>query len=492
MGRRYLHGGAALVAALLFAPVQAWAGGFVLYEFGAGATGRCGANTAQATDATILFFNPAAMTRLPGTQLSLGDSLILPQSSYEAKGTERKTYPGMMYGDGSRTGDVVVTDGTHSTDQEPLLFYPPHFYATHRFGEAVGVGFAFHTPYGLGVDYPRGWDGRYMIKKVNLQTLVFNPNVAVDLAPLLGLSQGGEEGMHLSVSAGYMAIYGMALLDKNIDLRSLAFNGQFMPPYPADEGDLDGQVRMEGDGWSHSWNVAVHFELPRLLGLGFQYRHSYDLTFEGDAKFTMPAWFDKMSFLGLKFPDTTGQTTMSMPALMNMGVAFLAIPNLVIEVDLFLEDWRGYKELKLEWACNDKGDKDYPCGIPEVPIEKDWGWNYQLAVGAEYTLSSGLALRLGGGRVGTPVPEKSYDPILPDGERLLLTAGLGYPFTDYLRADLGYMLATWEGEKTGAKKADGTYVNDMGGNDATADNGRAIGTYKTTSHIIALTVGARF
>ncbi|MBM4320665.1 MAG: hypothetical protein FJ125_12080 [Deltaproteobacteria bacterium] len=479
---------AALAAFLLLIPTSAWAGGFVLYEFGAGATGRCGAQTATAEDATILFFNPAAMTRLPGTQLAAGVSLIKPFSSYEAEGKARNPLSIRM-GPNGEARQVEVTDGTHDTDQEPALFYPPHLYVTHRLGESLGLGFAFHTPYGLGVDYPRRWDGRYLIKQVNLQTLVFNPNVAVDLAPLLGLS-----GMHLSLSAGYMAIYGMALLDKNIDLRGLAqYNPG--PSFPANEADLDGNVRMEGDGWAHSFNLALHFELPQLLGFGVQYRHPYTLDFEGNAEFTVPSWFSNLSFMGEmlpRFPDTTGKTSMNMPGLINMGVALLAIPNLVLEVDLILEDWRDYEELKLEWACNDAGDKDYNCKIPEEPIAKDWEYNYQVNVGAQYTLSNGLALRLGAGRVGTPVPEETFDPMLPDGERTLLSAGLGYPFTDDLRVDFGYLLAFWEGKKTGEKKKDGTYVNDMGIEEGSAPNGMAVGTYTTSSHIFALTVGAKF
>jgi len=501
MGARRLAPFAALLLGLLAPGEEARAGGFVLYEFGAGATGMCGAQTAGADDPAVLFFNPAAITRLERTRLALGVSLIKPVSDYAANGDEVKTWSGIKYADGT-TGDVIVSDGTHSVDQEPALFTPPHLYATHRFGKAVSFGFGLFTPYGLGVNWPRTWDGRYIIKQVNLETFTFNPVLAVDLAQLLA----GQEDpfLHFSVAVGYMGNYSRALLDKNTDWRGLAKQMNSFEPYPVNEADLDGIVRMEGTGWANSFNAAVHLEIPKLISAGFQYRHHFELKYDGTAEMEMPDWFTQPTMGGagpakgaatsMIWPkETDGTTTMYMPTLYNMGVALLVIPNLVIEADLFLEDYTSYKELKLEWGCNDESP---PCNIPEDPTPKDWTWNYQAVIGAAYTLQNDLTLRLGFGRVGSPVPEETYDPVLPDGERTLVTLGAGMPFLGMFRWDLGYMFAYWQGEKTGATKlVDGKEVpvNDAGApSNTNVLNGRAIGKYTTMSHILALTIGAEF
>ncbi len=487
----------AMAALLGLLPGTARAGGFVLYEFGAQGTGMCGAQTARGDDPSALFFNPAAITRLEGTQGMVGVSLIKPISSYTAGGSLRqgKKFSVHFAPDGE-TRDVYVSDGTHSVDQEDSLFYPPFLYLTHRVTDGVTVGFGFTTPYGLGVNWPRDWDGRYMVKQVNLETYVLNPNVAVDLGTLLG-AKIGDTDLHVSLAVGYMGIYSKALVDKNIDFRAMTAY-VYAEPYPEDEADLDGSVEMTGDAWANSFNVAMHVELPKVLSFGASYRHGFTLDYEGNAKFTIPQWVSPiLTTLGKSFPDTTGSVSMNMPALYGFGLALLAVEDLTVEADLFLEDWRDYDELKFHWGCN---DDENPCGIPEEAMVKDWQWNYQVSLGAQYDFGDGIAARLGVGRVGTPVPEETYDPMLPDGERTLLTAGFGMPITDAFRFDVGYMLAMWEGEKTGETRTvvtdDGKetveYVNDVGGQDVSAENGRAIGTYETTSHILSMGLTARF
>ncbi len=498
--RRRILASVTLAVGIVAAAGTAWAGGFVLYEFGSAATGVCGAATARGEVPETLFLNPAAATRLEGTQAQVGVSLITPFSSYDPGGSLR---PGKVFSvpfapDGTKR-DVAVSDGMAAADQDFQLFYPPHAFITHRIGEALSVGFAFHTPYGLGVKWPEGWEGRYLIREVSLETLVFNPTVALDIGTLMGWKLG-DHPVHFSIGGGYMGMHSKASIYRNIDFRGLAGIFGAMEPYPVDENDLDGSVEMNGDAWANSFNAAVHIEVEDVAAVGFQYRHGFTMEYEGDASFTLPGWLspEEAAMVGKSFPsDTTGAVSMNMPTLMNMGVAYLGIPNLVIEADLYLEDWRKYEELQFDWGCNDDAE---PCNIPEDPMEKKWEYNYQIVVGAQYTLSNGLALRAGYGHVGTPVPEDTFDPMLPDGERNLFTLGAGMPIGDHFRADFGYMLALWEGEKTGRMRTevadDGSesevHVNDVGGFDGTSENGRAIGTYTTMSHIFALTVGAKF
>ncbi len=498
MLRRSLSTFVLLAAATVLLPRDAGAGGFVLYEFGAWGTGTCGAQGAVGLDASTLFLNPAAMTRLDGTQFSLGASIIKPFGSYEATGQDRagKKFSVPFGPDGARR-DVLVSDGTHSVDQEPALYTPPHFYVTHRIGEVLGLGFAFNTPYGLGVDWPRDWDGRYLIKKVNLETFVFNPNIALDLGALLGLQVAGKP-LHVSLAAGYMYAYSRAFIDRNIDFRGAGASFVYSEPYPVDEADLDGRVTMDGSGTGHSFNLALQVELPEVFALGAGYRHGFTIDYSGDATFTVPDWMtaDRIAFTGRSFPPSSGAVSMNMPKLYNFGIALLAIPKLRLEADLYLEDWTTYESLTFDWGCNDDAT---PCNIPEEEMRKDWEFNYQISLGAEYTLDSGLGLRVGYGHVGTPVPKDTYDPMLPDGERDLFTLGAGYPIGNF-RVDAGYMLALWEGEKSGETVVETdesgrertVYVNDIGSQDATSENGRAIGTYETVSHIFALTVGAKF
>ncbi|HAL87456.1 MAG TPA: aromatic hydrocarbon degradation protein, partial [Deferribacteraceae bacterium] len=64
-----------IAAACFILPSAAFASGFAINEQGAKALGMGGAFAAQADDPTAVYYNPAGITQLEGTQVSLGFSL---------------------------------------------------------------------------------------------------------------------------------------------------------------------------------------------------------------------------------------------------------------------------------------------------------------------------------------------------------------------------------------------------------------------------------
>src|SRR5262245_20840299 len=115
-------------------PAAALAAGYGIYEQGAALLGMAGAGTASVSDASPQFYNPAALTRLAGTQqIYLGGSLITPVTSFAGVAP----YPG--YG---------VTE-----EMERQFFPLPALYYARGFGERWAAGVGLNAPFGLGVEW---------------------------------------------------------------------------------------------------------------------------------------------------------------------------------------------------------------------------------------------------------------------------------------------------------------------------------------------------
>src|SRR5207253_10218237 len=122
---RKLQGIAGLVlAALTGLGTEALAGGFAFNENGAAATGKATAFVGEANDPSAIFYNPAGITQLPGTQVMIGASLVKLDSTFRSSTT---------------------VESTQLQDQFPVL---PYVYITHRFkgwDERLSIGLVIYT-----------------------------------------------------------------------------------------------------------------------------------------------------------------------------------------------------------------------------------------------------------------------------------------------------------------------------------------------------------
>ena len=458
-----------LPCALLLAAGHAWAGGFQIMEHGATSTGMANARTAMADDINAIYFNPAAITELPGVQLQVGVTAIMPFLNYEAAGNPDPPRTYTRFG-----GKVMeVNDGLNDASAKSRIFTPIHLYAAWQIPDiGVSIGYGFNNPFGLGTEWADDWDGRFITIKSEIQTFFNQPTVAVDIAKLAGF----KDSFKLSVAGGYNFVYGRAMLDTGIDLRvaEAVVNGLIGP---------EGKMSMTGSAIGHGWNAAIYGGVPGLLSFGASLRSGVSLPFEGDANFT---WNDAGQqvidnpALGVNIPDTTiGTITIDLPMNFNVGVAFHGVPKLTIAADFYYAMFRSYDKLDMQFDCANDATA---CDLSNAePIIKDWGDVWQVSLGAQYQLLDKLVIRGGYGYVNSPVPAETLDPTLPDAPRGLYSLGAGYSL-DWFRVDLGYMFTFCQRTKD----------NDVGGLDSGNPNGKANGTYKTVAHLLSLSLSARF
>jgi long-chain fatty acid transport protein len=362
-----------------------------------------------------LYFNPAGMTRLPGTQVSAGAQAVITQAKFKTTTATRAAALGassLGTGDGGDAGTASVV---------------PHLYATHQLNDRTWLGFALNVPFGLSTEYDDGWVGRYHALKSEVLTINLNPSIAFKVSDRLSLGIG--------VSAQYID----AELSNAIDFGAI----NVLPPPSGlgggipgvGPGTADGKVVLKGDDWGFGWNVGALFELSDRTRIGAHYRSEVEQNLEGTADFSgaIQQTVSDAIFGGTGqrvLADTGVKSAVDLPASFSLSVFHQLSSEWSVMADYTWTGWSSLKELRFDFA-NDQAD-----GVTTL----NWGDSSRYSIGAAYApVSSPWVFRAGVALDETPIPNaESRTPRIPGEDRLWVTLGTSYRPSDKLSIDFGY------------------------------------------------------
>ena len=149
----------AFAMALTLSPVVSHGAGFALFEQSASGMGTAfSSSSAGAEDASTIYFNPAGLTYVEGTQFIAGAHYIVPSADFNL--TSSSVTSGGNGGDGGEAGLV------------PNLYYARDLNDEWKFGLGINV------PFGLSTKYDSDWIGRYHAIESAVSTINFNPSFA--------------------------------------------------------------------------------------------------------------------------------------------------------------------------------------------------------------------------------------------------------------------------------------------------------------------------
>jgi long-chain fatty acid transport protein len=274
---------------------SAHASGYAVFTHGASALGQGNAVTAHTQSPSTIFYNPALMNKLEGTQVEVGTTAIVSSHQFESN------QPG---------GSSTSNDST---------FFPSTFYATHKFNDSLSAGLGVFNPFGLGTKWGTSWDGRYQATKSELTTFDINPVVSYRIIP------------SLAVAVGLDVVLLDATLERNLPpnaLRPTADTGQ----------------KFKGDGTGVGYNVALAYDINKDITLGASYRSSTFVEVKGDSS-TSPS----LPQIGL---DSGGKTSIRLPQQATAGLAWQVSAPLILEAGVRWEGWSAFKELQLSLDNN--------------------------------------------------------------------------------------------------------------------------------------------
>lgn len=271
---------------------QSHASGFGIFTQGADSLGQANATVAHSDGPSAVYFNPALLTSLSGTQIEVGTTAVMPSRKFKSDL------------DGSR-------DKT-----EDKVYFPSTFYLSHQINERWSAGLAVFNPFGLGTVWDSDWEGRFIATKSRITTFNINPAVACQVTP------------KLAIGAGIDILLLDAKLKNKIDLSGF--------------GQPDADQKFTGDGEGIGFNLGLHLQLTDSLSFGAAYRSEVKIDVDGKAEFNAPA---PVAFL---FPETDGETSITLPAQFTAALAYKFSPAWTIEAGVRWEEWTSFDELTID------------------------------------------------------------------------------------------------------------------------------------------------
>jgi long-chain fatty acid transport protein len=377
--------------------------GFALIEQDVSGMGTAYAGAAATADSLgTLYFNPAGMTRLPGTRAGGAVHLVLPSAEFRNEGSSfvvgGAPIPG---GDGGDSGGLAAV---------------PHAYLSHQLDDRTWLGLAINAPFGLTTEYDTDWVGRYHAIKSAVKTINLNPSIAF------------KANERLSLSAGLSAMYLEGEFTNAVDFGTLNALGQLGPLgglVSAVPGQADGGSKIEGDSWGYGFNLGALFELDDDTRIGMHYRSEVEQEIKGDVRFTLP-----VPQLAAVFSDADVRADVTLPASFSLSGYHRLNSEWALMADYTWTGWSSIPELRFDFAN----------ALPDGVTTFDWKDTNRISVGASYKpAGSGWTYRLGAAYDESPIRDAaSRTPRLPDDDRIWLAIGAGFSPSPRLTVDIGY------------------------------------------------------
>lgn len=359
--------------AVLVISAAAFASGFGYYEQGAKATSMGGAFVARADDVTALFYNPAGIAFLEGTNFHVAMHPVNLNFTSKFMGT--------------------TTEGINE------WLTPASTFFSAKLSDDVVFGFGFFVPFGLTVDWPSEWVGSQLSFHSALRSYYFQPTIAYKVND------------QFSVAAGF------DIVRSKVELcRILVHPMTVSPALP--ELDVKTFANIAGTGTGYGVNLGMLYKVNPKFNFGVSYKSEVSIDYEGDVDFSpfttgIP---DADAVVGTIFSDQKVRTEIKMPQILAFGTMIKAAENVNLQIDL---QWTG-------WSSFDKLDIDFDNDMLNQTDPNNWEDAWTLRIGAEYLVTPYWGLRAGYIYDQGTVPSTTLKPLLPDTTRNWITFGLGY------------------------------------------------------------------
>ena len=387
-----------LMSALILAVVSGatYASGFQLMEQNASGIGNAFAGSAAVGEnASTIYYNPAAMTRLQAHEASIGLVALKPSLRFKDQGSSVGLLDGA--GNGGDAGDWA---------------YVPNVYASWAINKDIYLGLGISSPFGLKSDYKDRWLGAAQSQLYEVKTININPSLAWRATDKVSL--------------------GFGLNWQKVDVKYDRLAGAYaLGPLQLDR--ITAKARFDDDAWG--WNGGVLFELSPTMRVGLSYRSRIKYHTSGDIKLHSD---------GSAVGNATLAALTAMSAQSNIKGNITLPDSFIISVAQNLSNrWEMLGDLSWTgWSSIPKFDLIRTSGVlngtQAQRLDTNFRDTWRIALGANYKYNDQWKLKYGIAYDQTPVKRSETRLVqLPDNDRLWLSFGTQWMPNKGSRLDLG-------------------------------------------------------
>jgi long-chain fatty acid transport protein len=374
---------------LLFASLQAEAGGIMIYEAGHEGTGLANAGSAvMASDPSILMTNPAGISQLAGTQINFNAQLIL--------------------GDVSFSRDNANTFGGNEGGNALKYLPGSSFFISHQLDERSSIGFGMYGNFGLALDYDDDWAGRYFAQESAIIGVSFQPTYAYKITDDLSVGLGPR------FMLGYFRT-------------EVAVNNNVLGLGNAE----DGQLRYKDTDWGTGANIGVLYNLNERTKLGLAWTSKIKLKFEDKPelkKITNP-----LLRLALNRLDADQlNVDMNVPQTVTTSVSYQLDPQWTLLGSLGWQDWSDFGKVGVE--------VDTDLGSTARTAQRQYKDTWHASIGAQHQINPKLRWNVGLGYDSSAVDDKDRTVDNPMNEAWRLATGVSYALQEDVDVHMSYTL----------------------------------------------------
>jgi long-chain fatty acid transport protein len=454
-----------LISLLISLPSIVFGYGTQVATQDAEATARGNAFTATADNASAIFYNPAGLMQMDGFSMEIGGYGIWIDEQYKP-----------LHGQ----------EGAHdSTAHEPFQGVPQLFMSYHPTDKPFAFGFGIYEPFGLKTEWPDDASFRSAGLDGSLDFIAFNPTFSVQITRSLSFGLGisgnyenanlrqgltSEPNDYFSFKGDGFSVGGDAgLLWKPTERQSIGLS--YHSPV---SGSLAGHTQEAfnstekgeaeaGNAKLAAGKVALQQGIAEINSLPIPPSVKAQLIANATAQYNAQVAASGVPASGMfptSFPNLAAHGSLQFPQYVVLGYSFRPTPDWNIEADVNWTDWDSLNTVSLSRSDGST-----------VKVPFNWTHSFLYEIGATriigpYRLSAGYIYS------ENSVPSGSFNPIIPDSARHVMSVGIGRAFGSF-SVDLAYELSIG--------------VNRTIVNDSVAD-----GRYSFLSNAVSLSLGYHF